>query len=40
MARKLDMVKAYDRVEWIFLECSMCQMGFNDGWVRYHAMHI
>jgi hypothetical protein len=34
MGLKLDISKAYDMVEWPFLEVVMCKLGFEEGWIK------
>ena len=35
MAIKLDIFKAFDKVEWKFLDSVMRQLGFSDTWCRW-----
>ncbi|CAL1372064.1 unnamed protein product [Linum trigynum] len=39
-AAKIDMAKAYDRVEWHFLEGVMNHMGFSERWCRLVMMCV
>jgi hypothetical protein len=34
-AYKLDLSKAYDRVDWFFLEGVLRKLGFNDRWIKW-----
>ena len=39
-ALKMDMSKAYDRVEWLFLRKMMEQLGFSSRWISLVMMCV
>jgi len=40
MALKLDMSKAYDRMEWAFLETMFRKLGFAERWIKFLMMCV
>ena len=40
MSIKLDMSKAYDRIEWVYLEAMMRKLGFQDRWISLMMMCV
>ena len=40
MAIKLGMIKAYDQVEWAYLEAMMHKLGFQDRWISLMMMCV
>jgi hypothetical protein len=40
LALKIDISKAYDKVEWSFLKGILCKMGFSDRWVQWMMLCV
>lgn len=39
-ALKIDITKAYDRVDWLFLKHMLSKMGFGDQWIKWMWLYI
>ncbi|GAA0173088.1 hypothetical protein LIER_26778 [Lithospermum erythrorhizon] len=40
MSIKLDMLKAYDRIEWAFLWAMLYEMGFSEKWIHIIMSYV
>ncbi|GAA0153914.1 hypothetical protein LIER_12040 [Lithospermum erythrorhizon] len=40
MSIKLDMLKAYDRIEWAFMKAMLLQLGFSHKWVHLIMQYV
>lgn len=40
MALKLDMSKAFDRVDWFFLHKMLCKLGFHKKWIALVMKYV
>ena len=40
MAINLDMSKAYDKMNWVYLEVVMRKLGFCDSWIRLMMVYV
>ena len=40
MAFKIDISKAYDRIQWFYLKNVMIKMGFNNQWINWIMMCV
>lgn len=40
MAIKLDMSKAYDRIEWLYLKAMLSKLGYDSWWIHLIAQCV